>query len=201
MFKLKICVFFLLLIYFVRVGKSATVFDVDTLDINHQIETDDFNVGENKSRIVRESEATFYTYDTTTFHLIVKGANVTLSDVVKNENWSEARFIEIFALNEIVINAETDKTGQQAIITIFAPHWKVSGFRTFNLNGENANAYSSAAENGFGHEAKGDDGKGGMPGGSAGHFYGVGITSHNMNLLYIDAIGGDGGAGQTGGKG
>lgn len=144
---------------------------------------------------------TTYTYNNETSHLIVKGENVTVSDMVKYENWSKARLVYIFALNEILIDTNINKTGEEAGIMIYAPNWKVSRTTQFILNGQDASAYSSAANKGIGREEAGDDGEGGKPGGPAGHFYSIGITSKASDLLSIYAIGGQGGTGQTGGDG
>lgn len=147
---------------------------------------------------------TIFTYDAKASHLIVKGMNVTLSDVVKNENWANAVFIDIFALNQVQIDANITKMGEMPTIAIFAPRWhfSINSKSMFILDGRDADSFPSAARDGFGRAVNGDDGKGGMPGGAAGHFIGIGINSdHYDHFLGVRAVGGNGGNGQTGGNG
>lgn len=134
-----------------------------------------------------------FTYDSHESHIIVTGTNVNLSDVVANENWDKAVLVDIFVLNEIIIDTDIDKMGKNAKIRIFARHWYVVKSVKFNLCGANAQNYTDAED--------GEDGRVGRPGGSAGHFTGIGVTSTNLGFLTIRALGGNGGRGQDGGKG
>lgn len=146
-------------------------------------------------------QRTTFTYDYKNHHLIVKGENISVSDVVNNENWNNADTIDVFALNNIVIDVNISRIGEGAKLAFFAPNWTIKFPQNITLDGANGSDYSNPANNAIGEVVKGDNGKPGSPGGSAGHFFGAAITFENAHLLSIRAVGGKGGAGQTGGKG
>lgn len=129
--------------------------------------------------------------------LLVKGYNVKMTDVLKEE--CDAKIIEIFALNKIFINTNINKLGGVTVV-IIAPVWEIYGEIYSTLNGHPGESFVVDAGNGTGRS----DGKMGMPGhsgGPSGHFVGIGDTFINDNSLSIFAYGGTGGKGQNGGKG
>lgn len=132
--------------------------------------------------------------------LIVKGSNVKISDVANNECMKTAKIIQVFASDKLIIDADIDKTGEQAMIAFIATTWEVVGDRKIILEGvpgENLKPNDDPpAENG-----EGVLGEPGLPGGPAGSFLGVGDTFINANQLNIRVNGGKGGQGQSGGRG
>lgn len=158
-------------------------------------------ISDNVHRTDTIDRRTTFTYDYKNHHLIVKGENISVSNVVNNKNWNNADTIDVFALNNIVIDVNINRIGDGAKLTFFAPNWTIKFPKKITLDGANASNYSNSANNAIGEEVKGDNGKPGLPGGTAGHFFGAAITFENSHLLSIRAIGGKGGTGQTGGKG
>ncbi|XP_055850200.1 uncharacterized protein LOC129914816 isoform X2 [Episyrphus balteatus] len=134
--------------------------------------------------------------------MIIKGYNVRMSDVVKIECWSEATNIQIFALNKIFLDSTIDKTGKEAQLSIIAPTWEVFGRQKIILNGKPGTPHERArAKSSSFNTENGADGLAGLPGGPAGHFFGVGEKFINAEYLEIQANGGKGGPGQYGGNG
>lgn len=152
-------------------------------------------------QFVNKIENTIFKYDSTDNRLTISGSRVQMSNVVKHKDWNDAVFIDIFAIDEIVFDANIDKSGKSARITILAPNWNVPSGAEIILDGKKAEDYSKPADNGIGVGVKGHNGKVGKPGGSAGHFYGAGVSFKNIKHLSISANGGKGGTGQTGGNG
>lgn len=132
--------------------------------------------------------------------LIVHGYNVKLSEVLSSSCWSNnINSMEIFALNKVFVDADIDKTGQKAELSIISPIWDVimdgissSGQRKIVLNGEDAAARR------FEIFESGKKGKPGLPGGSAGQVFGIGNRFINGHALSIYLNGGKGGPGQDG---
>lgn len=138
--------------------------------------------------------------------LLVTGYVVKISDVIANAKcWHKAKLIQIFALHAVIIDADVDKSGQMAIIAIFAPTWRViSKFpneRVINLVGNNGRSHNHPTAGKGTSNEDGKSGLPGLPGGSGGHFVGFGTDFKHTNTLAIDAVGGDGGPGQNGGDG
>ncbi|XP_065208851.1 uncharacterized protein LOC135837487 [Planococcus citri] len=136
--------------------------------------------------------------------LVIKGQYVKIGDVPniqKAHCIGKPKFTEIFALNEIFINEDLDKTGA-AQLSIVAPVWNIQGTRRITLDGESAKAhYSATASDGTGLGDRGTDGSPGLPGGPAGNFFGLGDTFKSLQGLTISVRGGNGGPGQNGGDG
>lgn len=82
--------------------------------------------------------------------LVVKGYNVKIKDI----DYRSEKFMEVFALNNLYIDGDIDKTGQSAQITFIAPKWHIIGDRQIILNGENGKPHT---------EMQGG-GKNGLPG-------------------------------------
>lgn len=141
---------------------------------------------------------------------IVRGYNVKLSEVLASNCWLDAtnNVIEIFALNKVFLDADIDKTGQKAQLSIIAPIWEIitddmssSGERKIILNGEVATAFETNAVSGSKEYKNGQTGKPGLPGGPAGRLLCIGSKFINDQRLNVYLIGGRGGPGQNGGKG
>lgn len=125
--------------------------------------------------------------------LTVKGYNVKISDIGL---WKDTvKFVEVFALNNLFIDADIIKIGQNAQVSFIAPKWYIIGDRQINLNGEDGEPHSESPL----ERAK--DGVPGKPGGAAGNFLGIGKKSFCDQYLKIYMNGGKGGPGQDGAKG
>lgn len=129
---------------------------------------------------------------------------VKISDVIEMKCWKTANLITIFALNTLFIDADINKSGSRAQIIFIAPTWRISGEREINLNGVNGRGAQQGAikaPNGDTIYKDGIRGLNGVNGGVAGHFFGIGKTFFDSNLLIIYANGGKGGDAQNGGDG
>lgn len=139
--------------------------------------------------------------------LIVKAYVISISNVVALECWSKAKFIDIFALNKVFIDADIDKSSIRAEMSIIAPTWEVISPKTgqqrhyFNLEGDHGTEYTSAAKKAPKDLATGEHGLPGLPGGPGGSFLGIGNSFINGETLMINVGGGEGGGGQKGGTG
>lgn len=134
--------------------------------------------------------------------LLAKGYNVKISDVVKAECWPSAKTIDIFALDTVYIDMDIDKTGAGVQLSIIASTWEIVNEKQIILNGEDGKPHPVAqAPNSVNIRESGKIGEPGLPGGSSGHFLGIGRYFSNGPHLKINANGGTGGPGQTGGNG
>lgn len=134
--------------------------------------------------------------------MIVKGYNIRMSDVVKNECWAQAKNMQVFASNKLFIDCTINKTGAEANLFIFAPTWEVVGGPKIILDGKAGEPHqNSSAKSAQFTSENGMNGSPGLPGGPAGHFFGVGKQFINSEHLEIHANGGKGGPGQHGGNG
>lgn len=122
--------------------------------------------------------------------LTIVGYNVKISDFHLNDCMASASIIEIFAWNKLFIDADINKAGQQAQIALIAPMWEIVGERQIILSGENTPKNFNARV----------DGKPGLPGGSSGHFIGIGDKFMNDQHLEVVCVGGKGGMGNDGGN-
>lgn len=128
----------------------------------------------------------------TTDTIIVKGYNVKISDIVARNT---DKFIEVFALNNLFIDADIIKIGQNAQVSFIAPTWYIIGDRKINLNGKDGEPHSQSPL------GRSKDGLPGKPGGAAGNFLAIGKKSYDDQNLQIYLDGGKGGPGQDGEKG
>lgn len=97
--------------------------------------------------------------------LIVKGNVVKISDVLNVTCMGKANYIEMFALDKIIIDADIDKTGQNAQISLIAPTWEIVNERKIILNGKIGSSFASVnASNGIGSFKHGKPGKAGGSG-------------------------------------
>ncbi|XP_065208859.1 uncharacterized protein LOC135837492 [Planococcus citri] len=136
--------------------------------------------------------------------LVIKGHFLKLKDIPDiqaRECRTPPKFIEIFALNEIFINADLDKTGEQVQLSIVAPVWNIQGSRKITLDGKPGwSAYPTKATQQR-SDGSGADGQRGTHGGPGGNFIGIGDTFENLQGLAVSARGGNGGRGQDGADG
>lgn len=125
--------------------------------------------------------------------LMVKGHNIKISDLIHIECLATVSFIEVFAMNKLFVDASINEIGHKAQVSFIAPTWEIIGEQKVYLSGENATAHLQP------HAEIGMNGLPGQPGGSAGHFIGIGNAFTNDKQLEIVGIGGNGGDGQHGG--
>lgn len=137
-------------------------------------------------------------YQCSTDKLVVFGYYVRLSKVVEIECMQRVKFIEIFALNRVFIDADIDKTGQKIQLTIVAYEWQIINNRKIILNGVSAKQNDSNEVKLFSKDGDGKPGLPGRPGGTAGNFVGIGGIFINDHSLEIHANGGKGGPGERG---
>lgn len=134
--------------------------------------------------------------------ILVKGYNVKVSSYIEMECPGELKFIEIFAANNLFIDADIDKRGQQVQIFFIAPFWEIIGNRTFILDGIDAERIlPNQALNGNVTSVDGKIGIPGKAGGSAGCFLAIGQKYINDENLKVLLNGGKGGHAQNGGHG
>lgn len=143
----------------------------------------------------------------TSNRLIVKGNFISINEMIKTAScWTKVKFIDIFALNKVFIDADIDKSGQNVTLAIISPKWEIiMGNKTqryIRLTGKNAGEPMGPARNGTVHvKRNGDDGLNGVPGGVGGNLLGIGQIFIDDKNLVIDMGGGNGGPGQKGGNG
>lgn len=83
--------------------------------------------------------------------LVAKGYNVSISVVLNAKCLEKVKFVEVFALNYLFIDADIDKTGQRIQLSLIAPTWRVVGERKIILDGEaGGEYYLSYASGGIG---------------------------------------------------
>ncbi|XP_043474845.1 uncharacterized protein LOC122506614 [Leptopilina heterotoma] len=143
-------------------------------------------------------------------NLQVKGKLVKLSKVLNGKCYNETRngirFLEIFAADKVIIDADIFAVGQELTVAIFSPIWEIVHSREFVLDGFSRNLtigdyLKSKASNGDKLNKNGADGIAGLHGGAAGRFFGLAETIINPELLKISLNGGRGSNGQSGGDG
>lgn len=122
----------------------------------------------------------------------VMGYNVKISELISNVCLKSAKIIEVFAWNKLFIDADINKIGQRAQIAFIAPIWEIIGERRVILSGENAQVHTD------GVCQMDEDGRPGLPGGSSGHFIGIGNAFTNDQQLEVVTVGGKGGDGENG---
>lgn len=132
----------------------------------------------------------------------VKGYNVKISSFNEMECEGNITSIEIFAMNNLFIDADIEKVVDNIQLFIIAPTWEVIGERQIILNGTNGEPnIPRTAKEGSERDPKGKPGLPGKPGGPAGCFSGIGNNFINDEKLKVLLNGGTGGIGQHGGDG
>lgn len=130
--------------------------------------------------------------------LTIEAHIVRVSEIrVSQECVDTVKFIEIFAWEKFIMDANINWhptwKRQELQVSIIAPIWEIVGLRNISLSGTTGPMHSPAAENEKGVE--------GIPGTNAGRILCIGSTFINPEFLQITLDGGDGGPGQTGGRG
>lgn len=75
--------------------------------------------------------------------LTVKGNNVKISLVLTATCFGKVKFIEVFALNSLYIDADFNSNGQQVQLSLIAPVWIIIGNSKIILNGKDGEEYAS----------------------------------------------------------
>lgn len=145
------------------------------------------------------------------YTLYVRGYSVKLSDLNFQLCRVDPKVIEIFAIEEVIIDVDVSLIGKMVEFVIIAPKWfvisssdgVVPGRRIINLSGSNGKSFEEQqAKNGTTDgNRNGANGMAGNPGGPAGSFYGAAEKIVNAEKLTVLADGGRGGDGQHGGHG
>lgn len=136
---------------------------------------------------------------------VVRGYNVKVSDFINVT--CKVKFMEVFALNKVIFDANINKTGEKVQLSIMAPTWDIVERTRIDLSGAPGQGHPNITddENTKYHmgrrSAKGKSGLAGNPGNAAGHLFGIGKHFINEKLLEISVNGGKGGAGQDGAPG
>lgn len=136
--------------------------------------------------------------------LTITGYHIKISEVVNKTCWAQAENIEIYAWNWILVDADIDMSYRKGKLSIIAPTWEIVNHRQIVLNGKSGANHKPMDKTGKDTKrlnANGKHGAPGLPGESAGHFFGTGNIFTNAELLSIKANGGIGGAGQDGEEG
>lgn len=75
--------------------------------------------------------------------MTVKGSKVTLSGVINDTCWSNAKNIDIFSSNMFIVDTSIRKSTKNCLLSVFSPHWIVTGTHEINLSGINGANHSS----------------------------------------------------------
>lgn len=134
--------------------------------------------------------------------IVIKGYNVKLSSYLEMDCPGLISFVDIFALNNLFIDADIHESGKKIQLIFISPTWEIIGNRQFVLNGKNSRPHwPHDASSGVGEKRDGDPGLPGKAGGKAACFLGIGDKYINDGNLKIYLNGGRGGPGQNGGRG
>jgi hypothetical protein len=134
--------------------------------------------------------------------VLAKGAYVALSDVLLYKCSSKVKSIEIFASDEVLIDADILKVGEEMQVRILAPRWRIKGHRIIYLYGASGPRQKpQRANDGRQPGYRGQDGKPGLPGGDAGSYFGICREFIEGKIVIHNPDGGMGGPGQDGGNG
>lgn len=132
--------------------------------------------------------------------LVVKGNIIRMSEILNMTCIQTAKYVELFALESVIIDKNFTKSGQVQL-SIIAPKWEIINQTKIVLDGKSVfplHNINDQAASGIGRYK---DGKPGKPGESSGSFLGIGKEFVNAENLHIHLNGGDGGPGQSGGNG
>jgi hypothetical protein len=123
--------------------------------------------------------------------VLAKGAYVTLSDVLHYKCKSNVKSIEIFASEEVLMDADIVKVGEEMQVRILAPRWRVTAPRKIILNGApGSRQRPQRAADGHRPGYGGRDGKPGLPGGNAGSYFGISKEFIKNKIVIYSPIGG-----------
>lgn len=165
---------------------------------------DNMKIDANKLKAVQalwsEMMSDFH-YTCTSNELIVKGHVISISKIVALECWSRVKSIDVLVTNRILVDADINKNGEQAELSIIAPTWQIvltgtEKERHINIEGApGLDSKTVASDN--------TNGVPGKPGGAGGNFLAIGneFNFRYGTSLIVNTKGGSGGSGQNGGKG
>lgn len=137
----------------------------------------------------------------------VKGDFISIRHAMAADCWSDAKQIDIFALNTVFIDADIDRRDENVNFTIVSPTWQIivaEQPRQILLIGKNISEEWPLAQNGSIENEKNRNGTNGMQGirgGAGGNILSIGHWFIDDEHLRIDVSGGKGGPGQFGGNG
>lgn len=101
-------------------------------------------------------------------------------------------YIEIFALDSIIIDSDIRKSGEGVQLVMIAPKWQMSTHHKIALNGADKIGKSAPAADGVFPSGRGKDAEKGSNGDNAGDLFGIYGTFIDEQLLTIEANGGNG---------
>lgn len=133
--------------------------------------------------------------------MFVRGKFVRISEIIGHECWPNAMYIEIFALDSIIIDSNIRKSGEGVQIVMIAPKWQMSSPHKIALNGMDKTGKSVPASDGDFPSGRGKDAEKGSDGDNGGDFFGIYEIFVNEQQLTIETNGGRGADGQHGGNG
>lgn len=95
--------------------------------------------------------------------LAIQGYDVEISQVLNAKCFGKVKFIEVFALNKLYIDADFETTEQKVQLSLIAPVWVIIGNRKIILNGkagaEHASPYAPDGIGSFRHGRPGKPGE------------------------------------------
>lgn len=92
--------------------------------------------------------------------LTVKGYDVNITQVFSATCLEKVKFIEVFGMNKLFIDADFNSNGQQIQLSLIAPIWVIVGKRKIILDGKDGDEHISLyAPNAIGSFANGRPGK------------------------------------------
>jgi len=129
-----------------------------------------------------------------------KGSYVLLSSCL-TKLCPGTQAVRVFATNRFYLDEDVNGKRKLSSMIILAPLWHIVGKRTISMNGMDGPPHSPPkATSSDVEDGRGTNGKPGLPGFSAGNFFGVAEIVDGENLI-IESVGGHGGVGQDGGDG
>lgn len=129
---------------------------ITCLEVEHNVANEELNLSERKS-----NKTTANTVDIlcSSDKLIVRGHNVSISVVLNATCLDKVKFVEVFALHYLFIDADIDKTGANIQLSLIAPTWEIVGERKIIVDGEaGGEYYPSYASDGMGSFRNGKPG-------------------------------------------
>lgn len=133
--------------------------------------------------------------------MFVRGTFIRTSQIIEHECWPNAAYIELFALDSIIIDCDLIKDGEGVQVIMIAPKWQMSSDHKIELNGMNKNWKALPAADGVFPSGRGEDGVKGSDGDNGGDFFGIYNIFMNEQQLTIETNGGNAADGQLGGNG
>lgn len=136
-----------------------------------------------------------------TTKMFVRGTFVRTSQIISHKCWPNAMYIEIFALDKIIIDSDISKNGEGVQIVMIAPKWQMVKNQKCTLNGMDKMGETVRASDGVVPSGRGKDGAKGSDGDNGGDFFGIYDIFENEQQWTIETNGGRGADGQRGGNG